>query len=75
MVNEKRKCLFTTSLMGATIQDGERCNLCLFIVQKKKKRNIQSGKINKKKRKMFMSMHTITTMVCHWAPCIKKKKN
>ena len=35
---------------------------CLFIIQKKKKkkRNIKLEKIDKKKRKMFMSKHTIT---------------
>jgi len=34
---------------------------CLFIIQEKeKKRDIKSRKIDKKKRKMFKSQHTMT---------------
>ena len=38
---------------------------CLFIVKKEnqKKRNIKLGKIDKRKRKMLVSKHTITEVV------------
>jgi len=45
------------------------CNVtavtCFFIIKKEnqKKRNIKSGKIDKRKRKMLVSKHTITEVI------------